>query len=82
MEVHFLYFTSIITLLFDAKIVSVCKIHTSDMRNAFVLDDRHGVKAYLRKLKGVLLALVNMVSDSRYFGSRLKVIVDRGCISG
>ena len=28
--------------------------HNWDMRNAFVFDGRHGVKAYLRKLKGVL----------------------------
>ena len=29
--------------------------HNWDMRNAFVFDGRHGVKAYLQKLKGVLM---------------------------
>ena len=29
--------------------------HNWNMRNAFVFDGRHGVKAYLRKLKGVLM---------------------------
>ena len=29
--------------------------HNWDMHNAFVFDGRHGVKAYLRKLKGVLM---------------------------
>ena len=29
--------------------------HNWDMRNAFVFDDRHVLKAYLRKLKGVLM---------------------------
>ena len=29
--------------------------HNWDMRNAFVFDGKHGVKAYLRKLKGVLM---------------------------
>ena len=28
--------------------------HNKDMHNAYVFDGRHGVKAYLRKLKGVL----------------------------
>ena len=28
--------------------------HSWDLHNAFVFDGRHGVKAYLRKLKGVL----------------------------
>ena len=28
--------------------------HNWDMHNAFVFDGRHGVKAYIRKLNGVL----------------------------
>ena len=30
-------------------------IHIKDMHNVFVFDGRHGVKTYLRKLKGVLM---------------------------
>ena len=29
--------------------------HNWEISNAFVFDGRHGVKAYLRKLKGVLM---------------------------
>ena len=29
--------------------------HNWDIHNAFVFDGRHGVKVYLRKLKGVLM---------------------------
>ena len=29
--------------------------HNWNMRNAFMFDNRHGVKAYIKKLKGILM---------------------------
>ena len=45
-----------------------------NMRNAFMFDNRHGVKAYIKKLKGILmrnfwiLEHVGIISSNAYLG--------------
>ena len=41
--------------------------HHWDMHNAFVLDGRHGVEAYLRKWKGVLMCQFFYQSEWKFF---------------
>ena len=48
--------------------------HNWDMRNAFMFDYRHGVEAYIKKLKGILmwniwmLEHVGIISTNVYSG--------------
>ena len=38
--------------------------HNRDMRNAIVFDGKHGVKAYLQKLKGALIRQLSLLSGA------------------
>ena len=45
--------------IWDCIIIKIC------MLNAFVVDGRHGVKVYLRKLKGVIMRNFFFIGASR-----------------
>ena len=41
--------------------------HNWDMRHAFVFDGRHEVKAYLQKLKGVIIWIFSLLEQVKFF---------------